>query len=182
MKLNFCEQYKYLTDENNIFKEINYDELKDILDSFKTGLILVGGPWHNKCQSIMKETNDICKREGLEEVFVYNPKFVNVFKEEEDLRDCLTLENKLKYYYIIEHTGYKSDNLVKDTLIAKMNLPTFLAIKNGNCVKYYTPSLIKDSKDPFLHEEGSLEDKTLEFDAKLTELCKAITDEKNRFL
>ena len=175
--MDFCHGFKYLNDEENVFKEIQYEELSQLLDSFGSGLVIIGGSFSKHMQAIIKEVNDIAKREGIEEVLVYNPRFINVFHEEEDLRDCLTLENKLKYYYIVEKTGFKSDSLVRDTLIAKMDVPTFFAIKNGTCVDYFTSKYIKD---PYIHLADDLEDRTLEFDMRLTSLIRRLK-EKRKF-
>lgn len=175
--MDFCQEFKYLNDEENVFKEIQYEELSQLLDSFGSGLVIIGGSFSKHMQAIIKEVNDIAKREGIEEVLVYNPRFINVFHEEEDLRDCLTLENKLKYYYIVEKTGFKSDSLVRDTLIAKMDVPTFFAIKNGTCVDYFTSKYIKD---PYIHLADDLEDRTLEFDMRLTSLIRRLK-EKRKF-
>ena len=175
--MDFCSEYKYLNDNDHILKDIPYDTLSDLLDNFGTALVVIGGPFSEKMQAVIKEVNTIAKREGLEEVLVYNPRFINVFQEVEDLRDCLTLENKLKYYYIVEKTGFKSDELVRDTLIAKMKVPTFFAIKNGTCVDYFTSRYIKD---PYLRLKDDLEDRTLEFDLRLTSLIRKLK-EKRRF-
>lgn len=175
--MDFCSEYKYLNDENHILKDISYEELENILNNFGSGLVVIGGSFSQETQAIIKELNDIAKREGLTEVFVYNPRFINVFNEVEDLRDCLTLEHKLKYYAIVEKTGFKSDSLVRDTLIAKMNVPTFFAIKNGTCVDYFTSRYIKD---PYLRLSDDLEDRTLEFDLRLTSLIRKLK-EKRKF-
>ncbi len=175
--MDFCSEYKYLSDKDNILKDIPYDTLSDLLDNFGSGLVVIGGSFSENMQAIIKELNDIAKREGLEEVLVYNPRFINVFQEVEDLRDCLTLENKLRYYYIVEKTGFKSDTLVRDTLIAKIDVPTFFAIKNGTCVDYFTSRYIKD---PYIRLPNDLEDRTLEFDLRLTSLIRKLK-EKRRF-
>lgn len=175
--MDFCSEYKYLNDENHILKDISYEELENMLNNFGSGLVMIGGNFSQKTQAVIKEVNDIAKREGLSEVLVYNPRFINVFNEVEDLRDCLTLENKLKYYAIVEKTGFKSDSLVRDTLIAKMNVPTFFAIKNGTCVDYFTSRYIKD---PYLRLSDDLEDRTLEFDLRLTSLIRKLK-EKRKF-
>ena len=176
--MNFLSDFKYLTDENNIYKEISYDEFKELLDGFHSALIIVGGSWSEEFQAVAAEVNKIAKEEKLSEIYVYDPRFINVFKEEEDLRDCLTLENKLKYYYIVEHTGFKAPELVRDTLIAKMEVPTFFAIKNGTCVDYFTSKYIKD---PFIREKDNLEDKTLEFITRFKQLISKMNEEKTMF-
>ena len=175
--MDFCSEYKYLNDPENVFVDLKYEDLIQILDNFGSALVIIGGSLSENMQAVMKEVNDIAKREGVEKVLVYNPRFINVFQEEEDLRDCLTLENKLKYYYIVEKTKFKSDTLVRDTLIAKMDVPTFFAIKNGTCVDYFTSKYVKD---PYIHLENDLEDRTLEFDLRLTSLIRKLK-EKRRF-
>lgn len=175
--MDFCSEYKYLNDENHILKDIPYEELENILNNFGSALVVIGGSFSDTTQAIIKELNDIAKREGLEEVLIYNPRFINVFQEEEDLRDCLTLENKLKYYAIVEKTGFKNTTLVRDTLIAKIDVPTFFAIKNGTCVDYFTSKYIKD---PYIRLKDDLEDRTLEFDMRLTSLIRKLK-EKRKF-
>lgn len=171
--MDFCNEYKHLNDPDNVYKEINYDELLNMLDNFGSGLVIIGGSFSDNMQAIIKETNDIAKREGVEEILIYNPRFINVFQEEEDLRDCLTLENKLKYYAIVEKTKFKSNTLVRDTLISKIEVPTFFAIKNGTCVDYFTSKYIKD---PYIRLENDLEDRTLEFDMRLTTLIRKLKE------
>ena len=174
--MDFCKEYNYLIDENHIFKEIDYDTLIHLLDGFDTGLVMIGGPWCKNCQAVIKEVNEIGKREGLDVIYHYDPKFINVFKEEDDLRNCSTLEIKLKYYALVEKIGFKSTELVTDTLIPKIHVPFFIAIRNGNCVGYYTAELIKDSNG--FHKEGELEDRTIEFVLALQSLISKIKIDK----
>ncbi len=170
--------YVHLTDENHIIQSISYDELIQLLDGFGTGLVFIGGPWCANCQAIIKELNEVAKKFGLEAIFNYDPRFINVFKEEEDLRDCKTLENKLKYYAIVEKLKFKSDELVVDTLIPRMHVPFIFGIKNGSCIGYYSPELIKDGNG--LHSKEDNEDKTIEFICHITELIHKIK-ENDRF-
>lgn len=171
--MDFCSKFHYLNDSNHIFKNISFEDLKDLFYNNATALVLIGGDWCDKTQAVMKEVNYIAKREGLDTVYYYDPRFVNVFGEIEDLRDCLTLEHKLDYYFIIERLGYKNKNneLVKDTLIQKMDCPTIFAMKNGASVGYLASYYIKD---PYIRLEDDLTDKTLDFDNDLTDLIKKI--------
>lgn len=132
--MNYCEKYPLLKDENNLYKSIEIDDLLDLLAGFFTGVIYIGGAWDEYCQRIVPEANELAKSLNLDIIYNYDPKFINVFKEEENLIDCKTLEHKLKYYSIIEKIGYKSDVLVKDTLIPKINVPFFIVMKNGSCI------------------------------------------------
>ncbi len=158
--MNYCEEYTNLNDENHIYKSISYDELRNLIDSFGTGLIYIGGPWCKNCQAIIDVVNSIGKKRGLECIYNYDPKFTNIFGEVEDLRDCKTLEEKLKYYYLVEKLGFKSNELVENTLIPKFHCPFFIALKNGSCVGYYTSELVKDT---YLHKENETEDMSVDF-------------------
>ena len=64
--MNYCEEYTKLKDENHIYKSISYDELRNLIDSFGTGLIYIGGPWCKNCQAIIDVVNSIGKKRGLE--------------------------------------------------------------------------------------------------------------------
>lgn len=174
--MDFCLEYEHLNDENHIFQSISYDELIRLLDNFGTGLVFIGGAWCKNCQAIIKELNEIGKKCGLDVIYNYDTKFINVFKEVEDLRDCKTLENKLKYYAIVEKIKYKSNELVQDTLISKIRVPFIFGIKNGSCVGYYSIELIKDKNG--LHEEDSLEDKTIDFVYNVSSLIHKIKEDK----
>ena len=175
--MDFCNEYKFLNDENHVFIEISYNDLRDMIDEFKSGLVIIGGPWCNHTQAIMRETNQIAKREKLDTVYVYNPRFINIFKVEEDLRDCESLEHKLDYYYLIEKIGYKNKNneLVRDTLIQRMDTPTFIAIKNGSVIDYFTSEYIKD---PYIRLENTLADKTMEFNNRISNMIKKLKEIK----
>ena len=171
--MNFVVDFKHLNDEHHVYKEISILDLKDVFYNNETAFIIIGGPWCPKTQAIMGITNTIAKREGLNKIFVYNPRFINVFGEEEDLRDCLTLEHKLDYYFIVEKIGFKNEHseLVQDTLIQKMDTPVFVVVKEGKALAYYSSKFILN---PYLRYEDNLEDKTLEFDKELTKLIKLL--------
>ncbi len=171
--MNFVVDFKHLNDEHHIYKEISILDFKDLFYQNRTALVIIGGPWCPRTQAIMGITNTIAKREGLKNIYVYNPRFINVFGEEEDLRDCLTLEHKLDYYFIVEKIGFKNEKreLVQDTLIQKMDTPVFVVVKDGKGIAYYSSKFILN---PYLRYEDSLEDKTLEFDKELTKLIKML--------
>ncbi len=177
--MDYCLEYQYLNDENHLYKEINIDELIDLLDSFYSGIVYIGGPWCPNCQAIIDLANNIAKKRGITEIYNLNTRFVNIYGEIEDLRDCKTLETKLKYYQIVEKLGFQSDELVKDTLISKMRVPFFLGMKHGICVGYFSAEYLRDGV--LLHEEGSTEDKTIDFADELIDLITQ-TQEKNSIL
>lgn len=174
--MDFCLEYEYLNDENHIFKSISYEELINDLNNFSTGLFLIGGPWCKNCQAIISELNEIGKKMCLSEIYVYDPRFISVFKEIEDLRDCKTLDYKLKYYQLVEKIGFKSDELVVDTLIPRIHIPFIFGLKNGSCVGYYMKEYIKDSNG--LHVEGETTDQTVDFTLHITDLINKILSQK----
>lgn len=177
--MDYCLEYELLNDENHVFKNISYDELMDFFEGFKTGLIMIGGYWCKNCQAIIDLLNNVAKKSGIDYVYNYDPKFINVYGEEEDLRDCKSLEVKLKYYKIIENLGYKSDKLVVDTLIPRISVPFIFAIKNGTCVGYYEEELLRDGV--LLYKEGHTEDYTLDFVHEITKLIEKI-NQKDRLM
>ncbi|MGM9969188.1 MAG: hypothetical protein ACI35S_02195 [Anaeroplasma sp.] len=177
--MDYCLDYEHLKDEHHIFKSISYDELISLLDTFHSGLIYIGGPWCKNCQAIIDIVNQVGKKRGLDCIYNYDPRFINIYGEEEDLRDCKSLEIKLKYYAIVEKLGYKTNELVQDTLIPKIHVPFFAAIKNGVCVGYYFAEYVRDGS--LLHAENDNEDKTVDFVDNLVELIHKFEDDK-RFL
>ncbi|MCR5349887.1 MAG: hypothetical protein K6E20_02745 [Acholeplasmatales bacterium] len=170
--MDFCADFKYLNDKNHVFVEIEYWDLREMISENKTGYVIIGGPWSPRTQAVIKESNEIFKRENVEKVYFYNPRTINVFKEEEDLRDCLSLESKLDYYYLVEKLGIKNkeNKLVENTLIQKMYVPLFVSLKRGKCTDYFNANYLKD---PYIHKPNDIEDKTLEFDERLTKLIKS---------
>ena len=136
--MDFVKEYKYLEDEANIFKSIDYDELMDLINNLGTGLVVMGGPWCEYTQAIMKELNDIGKKAGIDAIYNYDPRFIDIFKEVTDLRECKTLETKLKYYALVEKIHFKNEELVQDTLISKIDTPFIFCILYGECVGYFS--------------------------------------------
>lgn len=136
------KEYKAL-EKNNIFESVDYDKLMYMIDNFGTGLFLIGGPWCKYCQAIAPILDEIGKDAGLDVIYNYDPKFVDVFGEDNDLRDCKSLEIKLKYYAIVEKIGFKSPELVKDTLIPRIHTPFIFGLRNGSCVGYYSVEVLK---------------------------------------
>ena len=148
-------------------KEITYDEYVKLFDSFGTGLVYIGGKWCYHCENVKDIVLDLAKKHNVE-VYNYDPVFKNIYGEMEDLRDCKSLEIKLKYYAIVEKSGFKSKELVKDTLIPRIHVPFYMAIKNGSCVGYYTIELEKTGDS--LHLHGETLDRTEEFKNAIDEL------------
>ena len=158
---------------NSIFKSISYDELIAMFDSFKTGLVYIGGDWCKTCTSVIDNVIKVAKQKNLTEIYHFDPVFENIYGEKEDLRDCKSLEVKLKYYAIIEKMGFKSDEKVKDTLIPRMHVPFFIAIKHGLCVGYYSVELLKEDECLYTLDDQT-NDKTMEFEDNLAELISKI--------
>lgn len=170
--MNFTEEYALLNDKLNVFRSVNYEKMMKMIYKFKTGIIYIGGAWCKNCQAIIQLLNKTAKKNKIKTIYNYDPHFINVFKEEVDLRDCGDLETKLNYYYLIEKIGYKSDTLVQDTLIPRLNVPAIIGIKNGICVGVIDDEYILD--DHGLHKEGSTEDMSEEYVTKLTNLFQKV--------
>lgn len=170
--MNFTEEYALLDDKLNVFRSVSYEKMMRMIYKFKTGIIYIGGAWCKNCQAIINLLNKTAKKNKIRTIYNYDPHFINIFKEEVDLRDCGDLETKLNYYYLIEKIGYKSDQYVQDTLIPKLNVPAIIGIKNGICVGVIDEEYILDEHG--LHKEDSTEDMSLEYEQKLTTLFQKI--------
>lgn len=164
---------------DNLIKKIDYDELIKMFDLFDTGFVMIGGDWCPNCTAVMDNVINIAKDKKLDTIYYYDPKFKNIYGEIEDLRDCKSLEVKLKYYAIVEKMGFKSEERVKDTLIARIHVPCFMAIRHGICVDYYVKELLKDNN--ILHEENSNLDKTQEFEENIKRLIDTVKKDELMF-
>ncbi len=170
--MNFVEEYTLLEDKFSVFKSVTYEKMMNIIDKFKTGIIYIGGAWCKNCQAIINLLNKTAKKNKIRTIYNYDPHFINVFKEEVDLRDCGDLETKLNYYYLIEKIGFKSDQLVQDTLIPRLNVPAIIGIKNGICVGVIDDEYILDKNG--LHKDGDTVDMTQEYEDRLSELFQKV--------
>lgn len=176
--MSFVEEYPLLEDKHNVFKSVNYEKMMRMIYKFKTGVIYIGGAWCKNCQAIIHILNKSAKKNKIRSIYNFDPRFINVFKEEVDLRDCGDLETKLNYYYLIEKIGFTSDVYVQDTLIPRMNVPAIIGLKNGNCVGIISEEFVLDDKG--LHKENSTEDQTKNFEEQLDLLFKKVK-EKEKF-
>ncbi len=163
-------------DFDGFVKNISYDDFIKLFDSFDTGLVYIGGDWCENCTAVIDIVVKEAKKQKLPCIYNYDPIFTNVYGEKEDLRDCKSLEIKLKYYAIVEKSSFKSSELVKDTLIPKIHVPFFMAIRNGSCVGYYTIELLKENG--ILHLENETEDKTEEFRNNIKDLISKLDYER----
>ena len=146
---------------DDYIKSITYDELIGLFDSLDTALVYIGGEWCYHCNNVIGIVVEEAKKYKLDHILNYDPVFTNIYGEKEDLRDCKSLEIKLKYYAIVEKSHFKSTELVRDTLIPRIHIPFFMAIRNGTCVGYYTIELIEENG--ILHEINDIVDQTEEF-------------------
>lgn len=170
--MGFTDDYALLDDKFHVFRSVDYRKMMNLIYKFKTGIIYIGGAWCKNCQAIISILNKTAKKNKIRTIYNYDPHFINVFKEEVDLRDCGDLETKLDYYYLIEKIGFQSDEFVQDTLIPRLHVPAIIGIKNGICVGIISDEYILD--DFGLHKEGELEDKSAEYIGKLNDLFQKV--------
>lgn len=170
--MSYNDEYPLLKDKFNVFRTSTYDKVMQMFYKFKTGVIYIGGAWCKNCQAVISIINKTAKKNKVRTILHYDPHFIDIFKEEVDLRDCGSLETKLNYYYLIEKIQYKSDTLVQDTLIPRLNVPAIIGVKNGICVGVIDEEYILD--DLGLHKEGDTKDYTEEYTNRLTELFQLV--------
>ncbi|MDE7213568.1 MAG: hypothetical protein K2N42_03205 [Anaeroplasmataceae bacterium] len=176
--MSYNDDYPLLKDKFNVFRSATYDKVMQMFSKFKTGIIYIGGAWCKNCQAVISIINKTAKKNKIRTILHYDPHFIDVFKDEVDLRDCGDLETKLNYYYLIEKIGYKSETLVQDTLIPRLNVPAIIGVKNGICVGVIDEEYINDTEG--LHKEGESLDCTEEYSSRLTELFQAVKEKERR--
>lgn len=166
------ENYDLLKGKIHVFRSVKYDKVMKMLENFKTGVIFIGGSWCKNCQAVIEIINKTAKKNKIRTIKHFDPKFINIFKEEVDMRDCGDLETKLNYYYLVEKLGYKNDTLVQDTFIPRIPVPAVIGIKNGTCVGVVEDEYILDGD--VLHAEDSEENMMEEYISKLDTLFKKV--------
>ena len=166
------ENYDLLKGKVHVFKSVKYEKVMKMFDKFKTGVIFIGGSWCKNCQAVIEIINKTAKKNKVRSIYHFDPKFVNIFKEEVDMRDCGDLETKLNYYYLIEKLDYKNDTLVQDTFIPRISVPAIIGIKNGSCVGVIEDEYILDGD--VLHTEDSSENKMDEYIEKISSLFQKV--------
>ena len=172
----YSEEYTNL-DGDNVFKEITYNEFMDMFEHLETGIVLLGGAWCKNAQIIVPYANTLAKKKGLDVIYNFDLKYENELGRQGDLRTGTSLDHRMEYFNIAEKTGIKSDTVVENTMMPRIPSPTFIAIKNGTTVGYFTAKYIKDEATEKL--ELSSED-MLDFAVKFTELVDLIKGD-NRF-
>lgn len=172
----YSKEYTNL-DGDNVFKEITYDEFMDMFEHLETGIVLLGGAWCKNAQIIVPYANTLAKKKGLDVIYNFDLKYENELGRQGDLRTGTSLDHRMEYFNIAEKTGIESDTVVENTMMPRIPSPTFIAIKNGATVGYFTAKYIKDETTEKL--ELSSED-MLDFAVKFTELVDLIKGD-NRF-
>ena len=172
----YSEEYTNL-DGDNVFKEITYDEFMNMFEHLETGIVLLGGAWCKNAQIIVPYANTLAKKKGLAVIYNSDFKYENELGRQGDLRTGTSLDHRMEYFNIAEKTGIQSDTVVENTMMPRIPSPTFIAIKNGTTVGYFTAKYIHDEMTEKL--ELSSED-MLDFAVKFTELVDLIKGD-NRF-
>ncbi|MDY5983050.1 MAG: hypothetical protein SPJ17_05080 [Anaeroplasma sp.] len=172
----YSEEYTNL-DVDNVFKEITYDEFMNMFEHLETGIVLLGGAWCKNAQIIVPYANTLAKKKGLDVIYNFDLKYENELGRQGDLRTGTSLDHRMEYFNIAEKTGIQSDTVVENTMMPRIPSPTFIAIKNGTTVGYFTAKYIHDEMTEKL--ELSSED-MLDFAVKFTELVDLIKGD-NRF-
>lgn len=173
--MDYYNAYKNLDDMNSVFKEITYEEFMGMFDKFDTGIVLLGGAWCKNAQLIVPYANAIAKKNGVSVIYNFDLKYVGNFGRPGDLRTGTSLDHRLEYFNIAEKTGITSNETVGNTMMPRIPSPTFVAIKNGSAVGYFTAKYLKDENE----DKEELNDKELlEFTKNFLDLAEKIKLDK----
>jgi hypothetical protein len=173
----YIEEYKNLKDEKNVFKEISYEEFMDMFEHLEIGIVLLGGGWCKNAQIIVPYANTLAKKKGLDVIYNFDLKYENELGRQGDLRTGTSLDHRLEYFNIAEKTGITSETVVENTMMPRIPSPTFVAIKNGATVGYFTAKYVQDESLDNLELSDT---DMLDFAAKFTDLVDLIKSD-NRF-
>lgn len=172
--MDYNNEYPLLTDENHIYKSVNYDELMDLINGLATGIFYIGGSWCKNCQAIIGLLNETCKNHFIHTIYNFDSRSIGIIDDFDDVRDCKTLEDKLKYYDLVEKIGFNNttDEFVDNTLISRMHLPFIFALKNGTPVDFFSMELVYE--DNIYTYENQKIDRKNEFINRLEQLISKI--------
>lgn len=128
---------EYAISKNNVFKYANVDEVISLLEE-GTGIIFFGNSDQECCSSFVKLFSDLVDKEGIEEVYYYNPTVI-----QDDYTD--------EYVELINLLG---DNLtITDEGDSYLTIPSVYFIRDGNIIGYNdNASLIMNVEDEKLDE------------------------------
>ena len=143
---------EYAISKNNVFKYASIDEVISLLED-ETGIIFFGNSDQECCSSFVKLFSDLVDKEGIEEVYYYNPTVI-----QDDYTD--------EYVELINLLG---DNLtITDEGDSYLTIPSVYFIRDGNIIGYNDKaSLIMNVEDEKLEEfMEDLENDYLELIAK----------------
>ena len=163
--------FKYVPLADSVIKEIDYDEVLELFLKLETCIFIIGEKGETCTENVMDFVNKLAKKHNISNVYIFDPTFINVYGEKENMIDCKSLEIKLKYYKIVELLKFKNNELCKDTLIPKIHTPFIASIRFGSMIDYI--------EAPYNRKDGKLyddkEDVTISF---VDELSHVINDVK----
>lgn len=169
--MDFYDAYKNLDDMNSVFKEITYDEFMSMFEKIETGIVLLGGAWCKNAQLVVPYANKIAKENKIDVIYNFDFQYVGNFGRPGDLRTGTSLDHRLEYFNIAEKTGIQSDITVGNTMMPRIPSPTFVGIKNGFCVGYFT---VKYQKNENEDRETLTDEELADFTNKFLDLKEKI--------
>ena len=139
--------FKFVPLADSIIKEIDYDEVLGLFSKLETCIFIIGEKGEAYTENVMDFVNKLAKKHNITNVYLFDPTFINVYGEKENMIDCKSLEVKLKYYKLVELLKFKNQELCKDTLIPKIHTPFISSIRFGSMIEYIeAPYDRKDGK------------------------------------
>ncbi len=157
LEFDYVENYEYLDDTNNVFKKVDYDKVMSLLNDKDAKIIYFGGAWCPNCQTAAPFINEVAKELGIKTVYNFDTR-VNGNEKKYDIRNCMDVTAKKQYADLINVLGYENPEGTVVTLdgedvldengntIARMPVPTLVAIKDGKLLGFLTREYYYDSE------------------------------------
>ena len=146
--------------EKNVFEPIDYKNLMDMFSNLKCGMVIMGNIKDKHTCIILDVLNKCAIKKNINKIYFYDCSYENKLGKLEDIRSCSFLEEKMDYYALVEKLGFKSDTLVKDTLIPQIEVPLIFGIRYGACTGFINPIYNKWQNRYFI--PGKKEDMTVD--------------------
>lgn len=152
---DYLYEYSYLTDENHLFKSLEYQKMMDMIKNKQSFFLYVGGAWCPNCQAVIKYINQVFKNNNIETIYNFDTRIASTKLKEDDIRNkSNTSLEKLYIDFVNALDFYDADN---EENPQRMSVPTILVIKEGKMTGFLSKEYLYDEQMDVLYDPQSLD-------------------------